>query len=146
MRLSAKSINTFIMTPAGALVIAVLVVIIILSMFSRPDSTVREGLYMSPVVTINPKISDVQYYNLVAILKDIEKQDPTLSNQFGIDSINLLNIIDSKYTAILGDTGMLTHDKLVALMNIVKTNKPAVLPPFNISIKKYSDVSFGIIK
>ena len=128
----------------GCIIATTVVLVALIIVFNIPVSRVREGLYTSPVVSINVKISDVQYYNLVAILKDIEKRDPTLSNQFGIDAINLLNILDTKYTAILGDTGMLTHDKLIALMKLVRTNPPAVLPPFNISIKKYSDVSFGI--
>lgn len=149
MRISVKSVKSLMSTSNGALIIMIIIVIIILSMFNCSHSTVYEGLassgvkMMSPVVTINANIDDVQYYNIVAILKDIEKRDPTLSNQFGIDSINLLNIIDSKYTNILGDNGMLTHDKLVALMNIVQTIKPKVPPPFNDCTNRYKDVSFG---
>lgn len=97
-----------------------------------------------PVVNITVDISDVQYYSLVALLKDLERRDPTLSNPFVLDSIGLLGIVDPEYTRILGDNGMLVRDKLVKLMNLIQTTSPKVIPPFQ--VLKYSDVSFGMNK
>jgi hypothetical protein len=97
-----------------------------------------------PVVNITVDISDVQYYSLVALLKDLERRDPTLSNPFVLDSIGLLGITDPKYTRILGNNGMLVRDKLTQLMELIETTPPRVVPPFQ--VLKYSDVSFGMNK
>lgn len=119
--------------------VALIIIIVISLLYSR--IYFQEGLFASKVVTTKTGISDTQYYCLVAILKDIEIKDPSLSNSFGLNVINLLNIIDPKYTTVLGDSNMLMHEKLVKLMNVVKTVKPVDIPPF--TVMQYNDVSFG---